>query len=94
MAAGGPAGCLFCRILAGQTPSKEVALAELDRQTKKIDDPDEMANLIAGVTADPELGNMFGEIFDIVGPGALASVARRPKVSVVWRENPLLTSTT
>lgn len=52
---------------AGIEKGLQATLAELERQVKRIDDPDEMASYIAGVTADPELGEMFGEIFDIIG---------------------------
>jgi chaperonin GroEL len=62
------------RMKAGIEKGMEVALAELDRQASKIDDPDEMASLITGVAADPELGAMFGEIFDIIGPDGVVIV--------------------
>ena len=59
---------------AGVEKGLEVALAELDRQSKTIDDPDDMAGLIEGVTAHPDLGQMFGEIFDIIGPDGVVVV--------------------
>ncbi len=61
------AGGNVMRMKAGIEKGMEVALAELDKQVKLIDDPEEMGRLIAGVTADPSLGEMFAEIYDIIG---------------------------
>ena len=52
---------------AGVEKGMNVALTELEKQSRVIEDPEEMGRLIAGVTADPDLGSMFAEIFDIVG---------------------------
>ena len=67
---------------AGVEKGLEVALAALDRQSKTIEDPDDMASLITGVTADPDIGTMFGEIFDIIGPDGVVVVQDSRGVTV------------
>jgi chaperonin GroEL len=68
------AGGNVMRMKTGAEKGLAVALAELDRLSKKIEDPDDMASLITGVTSDPDLGAMFGEIFDIIGPDGVVIV--------------------
>jgi chaperonin GroEL len=46
----------------------EVALAELRRQSRRIDEPEEIAALIAGSVRDPALAKRIGSIVDAVGP--------------------------
>lgn len=45
----------------------QLVLAELERQSASVDDPDQMGALIANATNDEEIGKIFGEIFDIIG---------------------------
>ena len=68
------AGANVMIMRAGVERGVAIVNAELDRLTRKIDDPAEMTALIAGVTSDPVLGDMFGEIFDIIGPDAVVVV--------------------
>jgi chaperonin GroEL len=44
------------------------ALAELRRQSRRIDEPEEIAALIAGAVRDPALAKRIGSIVDAVGP--------------------------
>jgi len=46
----------------------EAALADLKRQSRRIDEPEEIAALIAGTVRDPELAKRIGSIVDAVGP--------------------------
>jgi chaperonin GroEL len=68
------AGGNVMRMRAGVELGVPVIMAELDRLTKKIEEPDEMTALISGVTNDPQLGEMFGEIYDIIGGDAVVVV--------------------
>ena len=68
------AGGNVMRMKAGIESGMQIALAELDKQARVIDDPEEMGRLIAGVTADPELGEMFAEIYDIIGRDGVVTI--------------------
>jgi chaperonin GroEL len=46
----------------------DAALVELRRQARRIDEPDEIAALIAGTVRDPALAARIGSIVDAVGP--------------------------
>jgi chaperonin GroEL len=46
----------------------EATLAELRRQSRRIDEPEEIAALIAGTVRDPDLAKRIGSIVDAVGP--------------------------
>jgi chaperonin GroEL len=46
----------------------EAALAELRRQARRVDEPDEIAALVAGTVRDPALAKRIGSIVDAVGP--------------------------
>ncbi len=44
-----------------------VALAELDRQARPVETPDDLQRVAAACTRDPKIAGMIGEIFDIIG---------------------------
>lgn len=46
----------------------EAALAELRRQARRVDEPEDLAALIAGTVRDPDLAKRIGSIVDAVGP--------------------------
>jgi chaperonin GroEL len=46
----------------------EVARAELERQARRIETPEEIAGVVAGALREPRLAMMVGEILDSVGP--------------------------
>ena len=46
----------------------EAVLTELRRQSRQIDEPEEIAALIAGTVRDPNLAKRIGSIVDAVGP--------------------------
>src|SRR5262249_48280468 len=46
----------------------EAAVAELRKQSRRIDEPEEIAALIAGTVRDPDLAKRIGSIVDAVGP--------------------------
>ena len=62
------------RMKAGIEQGYAVAQARLKALATPIDDPADMSRLIAGVTSDTELGDMFGEIYDIIGQDAVVIV--------------------
>ena len=72
------AGANVMRMRLGVERGLEIANAEIDRLTRKVEDPAEMTALITGVTNDPALGEVFGEIFDIIGPDAVIVVQDSP----------------
>jgi chaperonin GroEL len=46
----------------------QTALAELRRQARPIDGPEQLARLVSGILRDPKLETMMGEVMDSVGP--------------------------
>ena len=46
----------------------EAVLAELKRQSRKINEPEEIAGLVAGTLRDPALAARIGSIVEAVGP--------------------------
>jgi chaperonin GroEL len=70
VAAGGNA----MRIKVGIESGYEIAQARLKEFCRPIDDPKDMSRLIAGVTSDAELGEMFGEIYDLIGQEAVVII--------------------
>ncbi|MGH2457401.1 MAG: TCP-1/cpn60 chaperonin family protein, partial [Chloroflexota bacterium] len=44
-----------------------VALAELDRQARAVETPDDLQRVATACTRDPKIAGMIGEIFDIIG---------------------------
>lgn len=51
-----------------------VALAELDRQARPVETPDDLQRVAAACTRDPKIAAMIGEIFDIIGRDGIVTV--------------------
>ncbi len=51
-----------------------VALAELDRQARPVDGPDDLRRVAAACTRDPKIAGLIGEIFDIIGRDGIVTV--------------------
>jgi chaperonin GroEL len=62
----------------------QVALAELRRQARTIELPEEIAGVVAGVVRDPKVAEMIGEIVDSVGPDGAILVENAQATETVY----------
>ncbi|MGE3267752.1 MAG: chaperonin GroEL, partial [Chloroflexota bacterium] len=62
----------------------ETVTAELRRQSRKIDEPEEIAALIAGTLRDPELAARIGSIVEAVGPDGSIQVEDGESTQTTW----------
>src|SRR5439155_12956707 len=51
-----------------------VALAELDKQARPVEDPDDLRRVAAACTRDPRIAALIGELFDIIGRDGVVTV--------------------
>jgi chaperonin GroEL len=51
-----------------------VALAELERQARPVDGPDDLRLVAAACSRDPRIASLIGEIFDIIGRDGIVTV--------------------
>jgi chaperonin GroEL len=60
------------------------ALAELKRQSRRIDEPEEIGALVAGTIRDPALASRIGSIVEAVGPDGSIQIEDADGVETTW----------
>lgn len=58
----------------GLEKALQVALAELDRQARPVENPDDLRRVAAASARDPRIAGLIGEIFDIIGREGIVTV--------------------
>ena len=71
-------------IRRGMERGLEAVIAELRRQSRKIDEPEEIAALIAGTLRDPALAARIGSIVEAVGPDGSIQVEESESTETTW----------
>lgn len=71
-------------IRRGLERALETVIAELKRQSRKIDEPEEIAGLVAGALRDPALAARIGSIVEAVGPDGSILVEDGESTEVTW----------
>src|SRR4051812_26623492 len=62
----------------------ETVLAELKRQSRRVDEPEEIAALVAGTVRDPALAARIGSIVEAVGPDGSILVEEGEGTETTW----------
>lgn len=80
LAAGGSA----VGVRRGLERARDAVLADLRRQARRVDEPEEIAALIAGTLRDPDLAARIGSIVEAVGPDGSIQVEDGDGVETTW----------
>jgi chaperonin GroEL len=62
----------------------DAALAELRRQARRVEEPEEIATLVAGTVRDPALATRIGSIVDAVGPDGSIQIEDGEGTETTW----------
>jgi len=64
--------------------ARDAVLADLQRQARRVDEPEEIAALIVGTLRDPELAARIGSIVEAVGPDGSIQIEDGEGVETTW----------